>query len=79
MVLMSCHVAATLDHAGTFKGLQQQLPYIKALGADAIWMSPPYKQAEGGYHGADMLDEQQLSSAVRQDRQLHLWTLQTAS
>src|SRR5215467_7423352 len=28
---------------GTFAGIQQQLPYIKGLGAGAIWLSPVLK------------------------------------
>ena len=39
---------------GKFSGIQQQLPYIKALGAGAIWLSPVLKNAsfdQGSYHG----------------------------
>jgi glycosidase len=39
---------------GTFAGIEAQLPYIKALGAGAIWLSPVLQNVafEGGtYHG----------------------------
>lgn len=39
---------------GKFSGVQQQLAYIKQLGAGAIWLSPPLKNfsfSEGTYHG----------------------------
>ena len=39
---------------GTFSGLQQQLPYIKQLGAGAIWLSPVLKNFifdPDTYHG----------------------------
>jgi glycosidase len=41
-------------HGGDFKGIQQKLDYIKALGATAIWISPiPLNVADGSsaYHG----------------------------
>src|ERR1043165_617925 len=39
---------------GNFAGIQDQLPYIKGLGAGAIWLSPVLKNVpfeEGTYHG----------------------------
>lgn len=39
---------------GNFAGIQDQLPYIKGLGAGAIWLSPVLKNLpfeEGTYHG----------------------------
>ena len=39
---------------GTFAGVQQQLPYIKQLGAGAIWLSPVLKNFSfdpNTYHG----------------------------
>ena len=39
---------------GKFSGVQQQLPYIKNLGAGAIWLSPPLKNFQfdpNTYHG----------------------------
>jgi len=38
-------------HGGDFKGLEQKLDYIKALGATAIWISPIVRNAHGEYHG----------------------------
>ncbi|KAK2960783.1 putative Alpha-amylase [Blattamonas nauphoetae] len=36
---------------GTFKGIQNHLDYIKALGMDAIWISPVVANTPGSYHG----------------------------
>jgi glycosidase len=39
---------------GNFAGIQDQLPYIKGLGAGAVWLSPVLKNVpfeEGTYHG----------------------------
>jgi len=44
---------------GKFSGVQQQLPYIKKLGAGAIWLSPPLRNlpfADGSYHGYGIHD-----------------------
>src|ERR1700678_3928594 len=38
-------------HGGDFKGLEQKLDYIKALGATAIWISPIVLNTRGEYHG----------------------------
>ncbi|MDD5140937.1 MAG: alpha-amylase family glycosyl hydrolase [Verrucomicrobiales bacterium] len=38
-------------HGGDFKGLEQKLDYIKALGVTAIWISPVVKNANGEFHG----------------------------
>jgi glycosidase len=38
-------------HGGDFKGVEQKLDYIKALGETAIWISPVVKNANGDYHG----------------------------
>lgn len=38
-------------HGGDFKGLEQKLDYIKALGATAIWISPVVLNGNGDYHG----------------------------
>ena len=40
-----------LPHGGDFKGIEQKLDYIKALGATAIWISPVLKNGNGDYHG----------------------------
>lgn len=36
---------------GTFEGIRKNLDYIKAMGFDAIWISPIVENYEGGYHG----------------------------
>ena len=44
---------------GTFEGVQAQLPYIKALGAGAIWLSPVLKNLpfdQYSYHGYGIHD-----------------------
>ncbi|MFN8509530.1 MAG: alpha-amylase family glycosyl hydrolase [Deinococcaceae bacterium] len=43
-------------HGGDLKGLEQKLSYIKDLGANAVWITPVYKQVgvkndSCGYHG----------------------------
>lgn len=42
---------ATSVHGGDFKGLEQKLDYIKALGATAIWISPVVANGHGQFHG----------------------------
>ena len=42
---------STSVHGGDFKGIEQKLDYIKALGATAIWISPVVKNGFGEYHG----------------------------
>ncbi|HLY16227.1 MAG TPA: alpha-amylase family glycosyl hydrolase [Bryobacteraceae bacterium] len=44
---------------GNFAGIQQQLPYIKGLGAGAVWLSPVLANAlnqPGTYHGYGIRD-----------------------
>ncbi|MCO5044537.1 MAG: alpha-amylase family glycosyl hydrolase [Kiritimatiellae bacterium] len=39
-------------HGGDFKGIQEKLHYIKALGATALWITPiPQNYGNSGYHG----------------------------
>ena len=39
-------------HGGDFRGIQQKLDYMKALGATAIWITPiPQNVGGSGYHG----------------------------
>ncbi len=38
-------------HGGDFKGIEQKLNYIQALGATAIWLSPIVLNGNGEYHG----------------------------
>jgi alpha-amylase len=51
---------------GTFKGIQNNLKYIKGMGFDAIWISPIVKNTEWagqtqGYHGYWMTDLYKLN------------------
>lgn len=41
----------TSVHGGDFRGIEQKLDYIKALGATAIWISPVVLNARGEFHG----------------------------
>jgi alpha-amylase len=41
----------TSVHGGDFKGIEQKLDYIQALGATAIWISPIVVNARGEFHG----------------------------
>ena len=43
--------AAQAVHGGDFKGIEQKLDYIRALGATAIWISPVVVNGNGDYHG----------------------------
>ena len=36
---------------GTWKGIENNLDYIKGMGFDAIWISPVVDNLDGGYHG----------------------------
>ena len=38
-------------HGGDFRGIEQKLDYIKALGATAIWISPAVLNGHGQFHG----------------------------
>jgi glycosidase len=42
------------DRIGDFKGLAQQLDYLKDLGIDAIWLMPTFESPS--YHGYDIVD-----------------------
>ncbi|WRT65341.1 uncharacterized protein IL334_002284 [Kwoniella shivajii] len=46
------------DGIGDLKGITSRVPYLKALGVDAVWMSPFYPSAlkDGGYDVADYRD-----------------------
>jgi glycosidase len=43
--------SGTSVHGGDFRGIEQKLDYIKALGATAIWISPVVLNARGEFHG----------------------------
>ncbi|KAK4686594.1 alpha-glucosidase, partial [Tremellales sp. Uapishka_1] len=46
------------DGIGDLKGITARIPYLKALGIDAVWLSPFYPSAlkDGGYDVADYRD-----------------------
>jgi len=46
----------TSVHGGDFKGIEDKLDYIKALGATAIWISPVVLNARGEFHGYAGMD-----------------------
>jgi alpha-amylase len=48
--------SGTSVHGGDFRGIEQKLDYIKALGATAIWISPVVLNARGEFHGYAGLD-----------------------
>ena len=48
--------SGTSVHGGDFKGIEEKLDYIKALGATAIWISPVVLNARGEFHGYAGLD-----------------------
>lgn len=41
----------TSVHGGDFKGLEQKLDYLKALGVTALWLSPVVLNGHGQFHG----------------------------
>jgi len=43
--------SGTSVHGGDFKGIEQKLDYVKALGATAIWISPVVLNVRGEFHG----------------------------
>jgi glycosidase len=50
-------------HGGDFRGIEKKLDYIKALGANAIWISPvQLNVTHGAYHGYHADDFYALSS-----------------
>jgi glycosidase len=48
-------------HGGDFKGIEKKLDYIRAMGANAIWITPiPQNVGQSGYHGYGADDFYQL-------------------
>ncbi|MRG97642.1 alpha-amylase family glycosyl hydrolase [Polyangium spumosum] len=50
------------DGVGDLVGLRKALPYLKDLGADAIWMTPVFKAKS--YHGYDTTDFYDIDPSV---------------
>jgi glycosidase len=46
----------TSVHGGDFKGIEEKLDYIQALGATAIWISPVVLNDRGAFHGYAGMD-----------------------
>lgn len=38
-------------HGGDLRGIEEKLPYLEALGINAIWITPVQKNFRGAYHG----------------------------
>ena len=53
--------SGTSVHGGDFRGIEQKLDYIKALGATAIWISPIVLNANGEFHGYAARDFYQVA------------------
>ena len=70
---------------GDFKGIQQQLQYIKDLGFDAIWISPVVDNTDQGYHGYSAAnwerinthfgDENSLKQMVDAAHSMGIWVM----
>ena len=56
--------SGTSVHGGDFKGIEQKLDYIKALGATAIWISPVVLNATAQFHGYAGRDFYQVAPAL---------------
>ena len=70
---------------GTFVGIKKHLDYIKGMGFDAIWISPPLKNKEGSYHGYHNIDinsinehfgtEQELKDLIQACHDKDIWVI----
>ena len=55
---------------GTFNGIKNHLDYIKGMGFDAIWISPPLKNKPGSYHGYHNIDLNSINENFGTDQEL---------
>ena len=70
---------------GTFKGIQEKLDYIRGMGFDAIWISPPLKNKENSYHGYHNIDlysinenfgtENELKELIKECHNRNIWVI----
>ena len=70
---------------GTFKGIISKLDYIKNMGFDAIWISPPMGGDENAYHGYHNVDlyktnghfgtEDELKQLVSECHKKDIWVI----
>jgi glycosidase len=67
-------------HGGTLRGIERQLPYIQALGATALWITPvfvnrpvqgPPGHESAGYHGYWITDFMHVDPHLGTDADLH--------
>ena len=60
------------DGVGDLRGIKERLPYIRRLGADAIWMGPVFTspQVDNGYDIADYRDIDQLFGTIEEMEEL---------
>jgi alpha-amylase len=60
----SASACTNLSHycGGTFKGITDNLDYIKGMGFDAIWISPVVQNLADGYHGYWATNWEQINS-----------------
>ena len=71
---------ARFFHGGTLRGIERQLPYIQALGATALWITPvfvnrpvqgPPGHESAGYHGYWITDFTHVDPHLGTDADLH--------
>jgi len=43
-------------HGGDLRGVREHLGYLRDLGATAVWLTPIWKNSDGGYHGYHPVD-----------------------
>ena len=70
---------------GNYRGIINKLDYIKGMGFDAIWISPPLKNKEGSYHGYHNIDldsinehfgtEQELKDLIQACHDKDIWVI----
>ena len=51
-----CNVTLNTYCGGTFKGIQENLDYIKGMGFTGLWISPPLKNKDNSFHGYHNID-----------------------
>eukprot|EP00792_Barthelona_sp_PAP020_P004937 TRINITY_DN2419_c1_g1_i1.p1 TRINITY_DN2419_c1_g1~~TRINITY_DN2419_c1_g1_i1.p1 ORF type:complete len:479 (-),score=83.93 TRINITY_DN2419_c1_g1_i1:70-1506(-) len=82
-----CNVNDNTYCGGTYKAAIEKLPYIKELGFNAIWISPPMDNVENGFHGywpkcydVECLnphfgDAEELKEFIIQAHSLDIWVM----
>jgi glycosidase len=49
-------------HGGDLRGIVQRMPYLRALGVTALWITPVYPNPDEAYHGYHPLDFEHVDS-----------------